>query len=761
MGSATDDGLPAGSTLAINWRGPVVISFDTPNSTTTYAGFSTPGVYVVQLSASDSQFTTTSNATIQALGPVTSNLGPNLQTVVGTVITLNGNVLVGGQPPTPSMGLQLNWIFSSGPSGSNVTFGSPHASITTATFDTPGAYQLRLDTLDANTQRGSSNCCLTVNVAAANLPVPTVSLAAPLAGAQLTSPTPVTGSVSSGTWTLDYALQDDLSPMSFTTLATGTSTVSNGALGTFDPTILLNGTYVIRLTSANAAGQFGRASVVVSVARNMKVGVFSLSFNDLTVPVSGIPIQVIRSYDSRDKGQGDFGIGWRLSLSNIRVQKNRSLSPNWQETQTFSGYLPQYCLFATDNKIVTVTFPDGRVFTFKTGGNQTCQQIGQIVAGTMAFTQQPGPANTAGATLTAADGGQFLVDGNAPGGVSLLGYDGNPYNPTTFILQTADGTKFTLDQKLGLTAVTDTNGNTVTITSNGISSSAGKSVPFIRDAQGHIARITDPDGKSLYYAYNATGDLVGFTDRAANPMVHAYDNSHNLTGITTADGKQVLTNTFDTSGLLSATKDGNGFTVSFTHNVPGQTETVTDRNGNPTTYLYDTDGNVTQVTDALGHITTSTYDANDNKLSETNALGKTSNYTYDVNGNRLTETDPLQHTTTYTYSALNKPLTIQDANGHTTTNTYDTNGNLLTTTDPNGKVTTNTYSSSGLLLTTKDPNGKITSFSYDGTGNLLSQTDAMGTVSTYAYDSNGNRTSQSVTRTLPGGTQQTLTTAYS
>jgi RHS repeat-associated protein len=763
-GTVTDDHLPVGSTLSIAWSefsGPDNVIFTSPNAQTTTVVFPQPGTYILQLSASDGQFTTSKSVNAFILGPPVVTVNPaSTSGLINTPIQLQGLVTVNGQPAgslvTP------NWrLFSQPPGVNNISFLNQTSTSMSFQTDMPGTYVVGLCAVD------TAHCgYVTIVVLTANPTTPSVSLATPLDGAQITAPTPVTGSVSSGTWTLDYALQDDFNPMNFTTLATGASAVSNGALGTFDPTILLNGTYVLRLTSVNAAGQFARTSISVSVARNMKVGVFSLSFNDLTVPVSGIPIQVIRSYDSRDKGQGDFGVGWRLSLSNIRVQKSRSLSPNWQETQSFSGYLPSYCLFATDNKIVTITFPDGRVFTFQTGGAQMCQQVGQIVAGTLTFLEQPGPANTAGATLTPADGGQFVVDGNAPGAVSLVGYDGNPYNPTTFILQTVDGTKFTIDQKLGLTAVTDTNGNTLTVTPNGIVSSAGKSVPFARDEQGRITRITDLNGNNLLYTYNPSGDLVGFTDRAANPVVYAYDNSHDLTGITTADGKQVLTNTFDSSGRLSATKDGNGFTVSFSHNVPGQTETVTDRNGNPTIYQYDTDGNVTKVTNALGGVTSSTYDASDNKLSETNANGTganfTSNYTYDLNGNRLTETDPLGNTTTYTYNALNKPLTITDANGqgHTTTNTYDANGNLLTTTDPNGKVTTNTYSNTGLLVTTQDPNGKTTSFGYDGAGNLLTQTDALNTVTSYAYDGNGNRTSQRVTRTLPGGTQQTLMTAY-
>ena len=758
-GTAMDDGLPVGSTLTVAWSefsGPNPVTFSTPNAATTTVTFPGPGTYILQLSASDGQFTTTKAVNAFVLGPPVVTTTPTTSGLINSPIPVQGTVTINGQPPTSGQ-ININWILFTAPTGVyyNASFSSPNSTSTQFQTDTPGTYKVGLCA-------GSGAYCgyTIINVVTTPQPLPTISIAAPLDGTQITAPTQVTGSVSGGNWVLDYALQNDFNPMVYATLATGTGAVTNAQLATFDPTILLNGTYSLRLTSTNAAGQFASTSISVSVARNMKVGVFSLSFNDLTVPVAGVPIQIIRSYDSRDKGQGDFGIGWRLSLANIRVQKSRSLGPNWQETQTSTGFLPQYCLFASDNKIVTVTFPDGRVFTFQTGGASQCQLVEQITTGTLTFVEQPGPANTAGATLTPADGGQFVVEGSSPGAVSIDGYDGNPYNPTTFILQTADGTKFTIDQQLGLTAVTDPNGNTLTITANGITSSAGKSVPFARDEQGRITRITDPNGNNLLYSYSSTGDLVGFTDRVANQNVYAYDGSHDLTGITTPDGKQVLTSSFDSSGRLTATKDASGFTVSFSNNVPGQTQTITDRNGNPTTYLYDTDGNITQVTDALNNVTTSTYDANDNKLSETNALGKTSNYTYDNNGNRLTETDPLHNTTTYSYNALNKPLTITDANGHTTANSYDANGNLLTTTDALGKTTTNTYSSSGLLATTKDPLGNVTNFGYDGAGNLTSQTDATGTVTSYTYDGNGNRTSQSVTRTLPGGTQQTLNTSY-
>lgn len=194
--------------------------------------------------------------------------------------------------------------------------------------------------------------------------------------------------------------------------------------------------------------------------------IFTVSFNDLTVPVAGIPLQVIRTYDSRDKGQGDFGIGWRLSLADVRLQKSRNLGLGWQESVTLSGpfQIPTYCLDSTTSKIVTVTFPGGKVYRFQTQNSIECQNFGPIIAPVLSFTQLPGPANTAGATLTPADGGQAVLDGSIPGPQNFFGFDGNVYNPTAFVLKTADGTRYGIDQKLGLTSVTDVNGNTLTFT---------------------------------------------------------------------------------------------------------------------------------------------------------------------------------------------------------------------------------------------------------------------------------------------------------
>ncbi len=65
----------------------------------------------------------------------------------------------------------------------------------------------------------------------------------------------------------------------------------------------------------NTAGR----PVVTPTPPAQVVGHFTLSFTDLSVPLAGLPIQVIRTYDSRDQRPGDFGIGWTLDIKNARA----------------------------------------------------------------------------------------------------------------------------------------------------------------------------------------------------------------------------------------------------------------------------------------------------------------------------------------------------------------------------------------------------------------------------------------------------------
>src|SRR3989344_4528986 len=101
-GTASDDGLPTGSTLTNTWSklsGSGTVTFTNPNSLTTTATFSTSGNYTLRLSASDSALTSTSDITItvnpsiieDTTAPIISNVQSTSITTTGATITWTTN----------------------------------------------------------------------------------------------------------------------------------------------------------------------------------------------------------------------------------------------------------------------------------------------------------------------------------------------------------------------------------------------------------------------------------------------------------------------------------------------------------------------------------------------------------------------------------------------------------------------------------------------------------------------------------------------
>jgi hypothetical protein len=97
----------------------------------------------------------------------------------------------------------------------------------------------------------------------------------------------------------------------FTEVFRGQTNVINGTLGKFDPAQLENDTYILRLTAYDTSGRFSALEDELNVSGELKLGNFRLSFTDLTIPVTGIPISVTRTYDSLTASTtDDFGYGW-------------------------------------------------------------------------------------------------------------------------------------------------------------------------------------------------------------------------------------------------------------------------------------------------------------------------------------------------------------------------------------------------------------------------------------------------------------------
>jgi RHS repeat-associated protein len=573
-------------------------------------------------------------------------------------------------------------------------------------------------------------------------------------GTIITIPTDITGSVADANflrYTLGIARVDS---DAFATIGSGSAPTS-GVLGRVDPTLLENGLYRLRLVAEDKNGQATVADVVVEIEGMAKVGNFRLSFTDLTVPLAGIPISIVRTYDSRVKTNEDFGIGWTLDVKRGFYEHNRTPGEGWQILSS-GGTLPLPCetVSETATHITQVRLSDYEFYTFALTLSNPIAVIGGCEAtASFAFVDGRRP----GATLQILD----------PTGVFYFNGDNEvvdeeeflTYNPQRVRLTTADGRIFDFQRGVGITHAEDLNGNHIDITPNGIVHSSGKSVAFVRDAQNRITQITDPAGNTLAYSYDGNGDLATFVDQAANQTTFSYDTRHDLTQIVDPLGRKPIRTEYDADGRLIAVIDANGNRRTIEHDVDTQQEVMTDRLGNVTVLEYDARGNIVRKTDPLGHVTSATFDARDNKLSETDALGSTRTYTYDANDNKLSETDALGHTTHFTYNSFNQVTTRTDALGATTTSIYDGKGNPTALTDQLGNTTTYTYDGVGNPLTATDPLGNTSTYASDGAGNRTQAIDPLGNVVDFTYDANGNLITETTNRIFDGA-PQTVTKSY-
>lgn len=561
---------------------------------------------------------------------------------------------------------------------------------------------------------------------------PTAAITSPARGAEVTEPVDVIGTASDDNF-LKYELA--IAPAgedAFTTIATGAAPVAGGVLGRLDPTLLINDLYDLKLLVFDRNGNQAEATVGVQIAREQKIGLFTITFQDLNVPVAGIPITVTRTYDSRDKGQGDFGIGWRLGVRSLRVRANREQGTGW-EVQKIGGALGSFVLVGADQHKVSLTLPNGKVEEFDLVITPTVSPLVPLETVTASYVARPGTLGT----LTALADNDLLVIGNQPGEVELVGFsNADTYDPTLFRYVSGEGTVFDVDRTTGVQKLQDRNGNTLTIGANGIVHSSGKSITFARDGAGRITAITDPLGHAQTYAYDGRGDLIAHTDPVGNTTRFTYDRKHGLLDVVDPTGARAARNEYDADGRLIAIVDGLGHRTEIAHDPNARQEVTTDRLGNVTVYEYDTVGNVVAKTDALGKRTTYTHDARGNVLTETDPLGRVAASTWDAADNQLTHTDFEGNLTTWTYNARRQALTETNAVGETTTNVFDANGNLTSTTDDGG-IATFTYDAAGNRLTATDALGRTTTSTYDTTGNVLTRRDPLNHVTTFTYDAAG------------------------
>ena len=509
---------------------------------------------------------------------------------------------------------------------------------------------------------------------------PTAVITQPASGATVTGPTQIVGSATDANF-LRYELAVATSGgTNFTLIGQGTAAVTNGVLGSFDPTLLLNGAYTLQLTVYDAGGNTTTAQVAIVVTGNQKVGLFTVSYNDVTVPVSGLAVQVVRTYDSRDKRMDDFGVGWSLGrehVSDLREQRPRRgvagavARPNLRPCRARESIRQCGAAQRQDRTFDLLVNPNNSPFVPFT----TLQA---------AFVARPGTLGS----LQSLDNVNLLITDPQPGPVTLLDDTSlNTFNPDRFLYTALDGTQYVVTRTHGVESVTDPNGNRITISAAGITSSAGPSVTFARDAQGRITGITDPNGHTQTYTYSATGDLATHADATGGMSSYFYTAQHGLVRIVDPLGRPAAVTEYDDQGRVISITNAAGYTTTYQHNLAGhQEQSRMPSAGSPSRPTMITGTSFRSPTPLVTR-RPCTYDAQDNELTATDPLGATTAFTYDANSSVLSFTDPLGHATQFTRDASGRPLTVTDPRGNTTTMNYDAKSNLIGTTDALGHTT--------------------------------------------------------------------------
>jgi RHS repeat-associated protein len=623
---------------------------------------------------------------------------------------------------------------------------------------------------------------------ASDTTAPVAAITTPTANSEILAPVSVSGTASDTRFAYYQLLlrPAGASSSAWVEIYRGLSAVTNGVLGTLDPSRINNGAYELGLNVVDVNGRATSTTVPVEVARNRKLGQFRMSFTDIHAEASGMPLLLTRTYDSLKKEiLGDFGWGWSAGTQDVSVRKNMVFGQQWNVTT--SGF--NICLRPAGQRRITVTLPDGGVYRF-TARNQPECAFAQVPE--LNVVLDPLPLPVGGTSGAGAGSGQLEVivtDSLLTQGGHIYNADtGEPWNPTDFRFTDGQGVRYTLREGVGVVDVTDLYGNTVTYGPGGIQHSATLALQLIRDGQGRITRATDPAGRSLNYAYNAAGELASVTDRLGRVTFFQYDtatrapsdgdsgsqnSAHLLSSITDPRGLVVMSQQFDEYGRLVGNADANGAGATQSYDEANNLQRVVDRRGNASTYAFDAAGNVTSVVDARGGTTTLTYDANGNELTRRDPLGNVITKTYNaVSGKVLTVADPLGRVTTTAYPTTGRdaerqnPVSVTDPLGRVTSYGYRSGDSTrpgaapTSITEPLGRTTSLGLDNRG-NLTSMNVAGIARTFVYDSQGRRTRETDGQGNVTNYTFDDNGNELTRSVTRTVAGVPRtETITRVY-
>jgi RHS repeat-associated protein len=597
------------------------------------------------------------------------------------------------------------------------------------TFTEPGAYQVTATAVDAFGNEGLTT--REILVRNPNSSAPSLVIHSPSRGTVLTSPVPIRLSVSDSdddlkTVRVFFAPIDRSIPFQLLaerSAAPGTtlSRIDAENIGLFDPTILANGEYLIRVVSTDGAFNQSIANTQVTVSGRLKLGNFTTNFSDLSLPSMSLPIEIQRRYDTLNANKiGDFGYGWNLEVKTVKSRV---------ESETLGGPGLQGLRAFVDGTRVVITTPDGseQGFTFRGIPDQTL--FGIVLSWKAWF--EPDNGNTF--TLSSPASG-LLKTGN-----EYISASGTTFNPAHSefgnVLEAKsviEKLKYRINARTGLSStVIDRNGNSMTITEDGIFSSAGRSVLFDRDSLGRIVAITDPRGSTIRYEYDYAGNLTRVIDRMGDAMQFHYHSEpkHYLDRIVNQVGSTVLKARYTNVDFKNGSSSGQGGDGEQPPAQYGRLSSIEDANGVVTQLKFNSTKREQEIRNSDGLIAKITLDRLGNVVHTIDRSGIEFFRTYDLPEKGLVTSE------TMVVGAIDK--NTNESDDLVTRYSYNSFGQVTQMVDYRGNETRYAYGRTGEPRSILTPEGVSTFFQFDADFNLIMQSSSEGTYSTISYDTAG------------------------
>jgi RHS repeat-associated protein len=597
---------------------------------------------------------------------------------------------------------------------------------------------------------------------------PEVSLHSPEPGSTHNQPVPIVVSINDDTpaaltWTVELVRGSDGDPV---LIGQGTGPVVKQAVAIFDPTVLAASDYRVRVIGSDGM-QTGGIEFLINAGSGVKPGRVRFATQDVGLSLGGFPLSIGRSYDSLEAGMhaatgGDLGPGWHFSL-------NASVSDSARDV--YGDDLPSMMMtqpYDFDTRVY-VTRPDGARLGFSFDPIPApFPALGQYDVN---FKPDPGVTER----LRAAEGPTRVFNW----GSGFLDFI-IPYNPALWELETSEGVVYLISETEGLLEIRDVLGGVITVGEDGIVSSWGPSIDFVRDDDGRVIEILLPPAEDgaprgrIEYGYDASGNLVSVTDLGGGVSTFEYGDElhpHHLTALYDPLGQPIARMIFDEDGRMIAhcPADGDIGTLEgcsiLDFDSGTNIQTVFDPRGYQTqrffddrgliiaqwdwydgdnyaeqTWTRDADGNLIKYTDAAGNETIRTFDESGQELSRTLPNGSHWQWTYGgCHGQWISFTDPQGNAWQREFNEDCELAGVIDPLGGRIDVSVDA-GLPVQTTDAAAQSRHWNYNEQNLISASLDERGAATTYDYNDLGQLVRLTNRNDATVEFEYSESGRMT---------------------